>query len=432
MNLTPEQQEIGRRNFLKAVAGVPAVAALAGAATLSGPKKGGPVKAALIGAGGEGKVLLGQCQKQWIDIRAICDINITHANLAAEGLEKKGLPKPKTYADLKEMLEKEDLEAILIATPLWSHAPLAVQCLEAGKHVLCEKMMAWDVESCHRMADAAVKNKRILEIGYQRFYNPTYHLAYDGLIKKGLLGDIYYMRTLWHRNKSWRRNEPQPQGFDPRPYGYENWDQILNWRLYKKFSRGLLAELGSHQIAISNWFFDAEPEAVYASGGVYRFASEGREVPDHVYATFEYPGGRTATFTSIESNSYDDTYEQVMGTKGTLILKGESEYFFFPEAEAAKVAPTTTQVTQRTGNAIADASESRVADAGGRTVSGVQAGEKFDRLLAYRNEINGFCASIRTGSPLNCGPAHAMGSAKACITAYEACDKKNRILLSRA
>jgi predicted dehydrogenase len=439
MNLTPEQKELGRRNFLKAVAGTPAVAALIGAVAVQGPKRGGPVKAALIGAGGEGKVLLGQCQKQWIDIRAICDINPKHAELAAEGLEKKGLPKPKAYTDMKEMFEKEDLEAVLIAVPLWAHAPVAIAAMEAGKHVLCEKMMAWDVESCHRMAEAAQKHKRFLEIGYQRFYNPTYQAAYEGLIKKHMLGDIYYIRTVWHRNSSWRRDEKAPSAdFDPKPWGYENWEHLVNWRLYKKYSRGLLAELGSHQIAIANWFYEGVPEAVFSSGSVARY-KDGREVPDHVYSTFEYSGGRTATFTSVQSNAFDDNYEQIMGTKGTLILRGETEAYYFDEAPDPKAAAATTtmQVTKRTGNAIADASESRVADAAGsRTVAGVPGagGEKFDRLLAYRNEINGFCAAIRTGSPatIACGVEHAIGSASACIRAFEATDQKSRLVLSRA
>ncbi len=415
MNLTPEQQAIGRRNFMKAVAGVPALGALGAAAALSGPKRGGPVKAALVGAGGEGKVLLNQCMKQWIDIRAICDINPLHAKTAAEGMEKKGLRKPTEYQDLKTMLEKEDLEAVIIATPLWTHADVTVAALDAGKHVLCEKMMAYDVAGCQRMAEAARKNNRILEIGYQRFYNPTYHAAYEGILKKGLLGDVHYIRTVWHRNKSWRREEKPPsKDFDPKQWGYENWDHLVNWRLYKKYSRGLLAELGSHQIAVTNWFFDGVPEAVYSSGGVYRFGKEGREVPDHVFATFEYKGGRTATFTSVESNSFDDTYEQIMGTKGTLIMRKETESFFFPEGDAAK--PTNIEVTPRTGNALVDASESRIADASGgghnRTVvSQTGSPDKFDRVIAYRNEINAFCASIRTGAPLNVGPAKASGSA---------------------
>ena len=189
-----------------------------------------------------------------------------------------------------------------------------------------------------------------------------------------------------------------------------------------------MAELGSHQTAIANWFYGGAPDGVYASGGVHRF-KDGREVPDHVYATFEYSGGRTATFTSIQSNAFDDYYEQVLGTKGTLILKRETEAYFFPEGAAANA--TSVAVTPRTGNAIVDASESRTADVAGRTVAGEAQGERFPRLLSYRNEINGFCSAVRSGTPLACGPEHATASATACIRAYEACDQKARLTLAR-
>jgi predicted dehydrogenase len=429
MNLTPELKEIGRRNFLKAVAGTPALAALAAAASVRGPKQGGPVKAGIIGTGGEGKVLLGQCDKNWIDVRAVCDINPLHAKAAAEALVKRGCPPPREYQDWKVMLEKEDLEAVLIATPLFTHADISVGCLEAGKHVLCEKMMAWDVAGCQRMLDASRKNKRVLEIGHQRFYNVSYQTAYEGLVKSGKLGDIFYIRTLWHRNGSWRKDEAgPPPGFDPKQWGYPDWEHVRNWRLFRQYSRGLMAELASHQIAISNWFYGDKPEAVYSSGGIFRY-KDNREVPDHVFATFEYKGGRTATFSSLQSNAYDDNYEQIMGTKGTLILKGEVENYFFPEAEAAKV--TALETSKRTDNAIADASESRTADAGGRTIgAAANGGGNVSRLDGYKNEINGFCAAIRTGAPLLCTPERALDSAAACIRAYEACDQKARLTLA--
>ena len=73
-----------------------------------------------------------------------------------------------------------------------------------------------------------------------------------------------------------------------------------------------MAELCSHQINAVNWFFGSKPEAVLASGGLYRFP-EGREVFDHTYATFEYPGGRTLTWSSVESNAFDDYYELSWG-----------------------------------------------------------------------------------------------------------------------
>src|SRR5581483_9206790 len=100
--------------------------------------------------------------------------------------------------------------------------------------------------------------------------------------------------------------------FDPRPWGYDNWDHLVNWRLFRKYSRGLFAELGSHQISITNWFLGAVPENVYAHGTL-NIGKENREQFDHAYATFEYPGGRAAFFTSIETNAYDAIYEQFMG-----------------------------------------------------------------------------------------------------------------------
>ena len=84
---------------------------------------------------------------------------------------------------------------------------------------------------------------------------------------------------------------------------------------------------------MSNWFFGAEPVAVIGTGGIYRF-KDGREVEDHIYATFEYPGGRSAVFSTIESNAFDRNYEVFYGTKATLLLQGESEAYLFEEAAA--------------------------------------------------------------------------------------------------
>src|SRR5262245_27137323 len=97
---------------------------------------------------------------------------------------------------------EEDLEAVIIATPLWAHADIAVGCLDAGKHVRCEKMMAKTAADCRRTIDAARRNRRILEIGYQRYYNPIYQAAYENVIKAGVLGDVYHVRLAWHRNSS--------------------------------------------------------------------------------------------------------------------------------------------------------------------------------------------------------------------------------------
>ena len=94
MNLTEEQKTIGRRNFLKAVAGVPALVVLGGAALTRGPIKGGPVKIALVGTGDMGKGLLNQYQKEFCDLKALCDINPKRRAAMVEMMVKKGWPKP--------------------------------------------------------------------------------------------------------------------------------------------------------------------------------------------------------------------------------------------------------------------------------------------------------------------------------------------------
>jgi predicted dehydrogenase len=429
VNLSPEQQTVGRRNFLKAVAGLPALAGLGVAAATRGPVTGGPVKVGFIGLGGEGRVLLAQVDPAFAHVTALCDINPAQLARADEVLTKTNKPAAPHFADYKEMLAKADIEAVVIATPLWTHADVTVDCLEAGRHVLCEKMMAWDVEGCERMRETARRTGKVLEIGYQRFYNPMYQAAYQGIVKAGTLGEIYLARIAWHRNGNWRRaGDPPTPAYDPSPWGYKDWEHLLNWRLYKQYSRGLLAELASHQVNVVNWFFDAVPHTVHGSGGIHRF-KDGREVDDHVYTTFEYPADRTAVFSSIESNAFDHAYEAFFGTKGTLILKGETEAYLFEEGGGAR--PTGIEVTSATSGPVLEASESRAADsAGGAAAAG--SSTTGDRLASYRLEISGFCASIRTGAPLACGPDKAIGSALACIRAFDAIEQKTRLAVSPA
>ena len=431
MSLTLEQQELGRRNFMRVLAGAPAIGALAAAAALKGPVRGGPVRVGFIGVGGQGRVLLEQTDPQFAEIVAICDINPLQLGKADESLKKTSHPPAKHYADWQEMIQKEKLEAVVLASPLFLHADIAVGCMEAGMHVLSEKMMAWDVASCERIQAAAQKLRRVYEVGHQRFYNGVYQAAYEGVVKAGLLGELYHARLVWHRNGNWRRKIDLPSpDYDASRWGYPDYDHLINWRLYKKYSRGHMAELASHQVAIADWFFDANASAAIGSGGVHRF-KDGREVPDHTYVTLEYPGGRTVVFTSIESNAFDNYYEAYYGTKGTLIMSGEIDAFLFEEKGAGSTAPATpkatgVEVTAKAGP-VGAASESRAKDAAGSAVGAGALAGRGDRNLAYKNEVSGFCAAVRTGSPLKCGAERALGSARACITGFEAIDTQKRI-----
>jgi predicted dehydrogenase len=431
MNLTAEQIAIGRRNFLRALAGTPALAALGTAAALKGPVRGGPVRVGFIGVGSQGRSLLGQADPAFAQVLAMADINPASLGRADEVLKRNSLPPARHYADYRQMLQDENIEAVVMAPPLWAHADLAVACLDAGKHVLCEKMMAWDLAGCERMRAAAQRNGRVLEVGYQRNYNPLYQSSCDGIIRNGTLGDVFHVRIAWHRNGNWRRQgQPPSPDYSPSAWGYPSFDHLLNWRLYWKYSQGLMAELASHQVNAVNWFLGARPEAVVASGGLYRFPEGGREVFDHVYATFEYPGGRTVVFSSIESNAFDDYYEMYLGTKGTLIIRAESDALLFPEGAGAR--PTSVEVARRSG----PAAESSETMPGNSTLPAARAAGAGDpnagpalRPLSTRLEIQRFCAAIRVGTPLACGPDKAFDSARACIAANEAIKQKTRVVI---
>ena len=433
MSLTPEQQELGRRNFMRALAGTPARAALGAAVAAKGPVRGGPVRVGCIGVGGEGRLLVEQTDPRYAQVVALCDINPAQLQKAQESLQKTGRPAVPQYSDWKEMIQKEKLEAVILAPPLFMHAELAVGCLDAGLHVLCEKMMAFDDTSCRRMVEAQRRSGKVLEIGHQRYYNPIYQAAYEGIVKAGTLGELYHARLVWHRNGNWRRKTELPSpDYSPARWGYPTMDHLINWRLYNQYSRGHMAELASHMVAICDWFFGADALSAIGSGGVYRY-KDGREVPDHTFATIEYPGGRTAVFTSIESNAFEHYYEAYYGTSGTLILRGETEAYLFDEGQKpGEAKPTAVEVTPKTAGPAAAASESRTADAAGKSAGGGASSAGADRLAAYKYEIDGFCSAIRTGTPLKCGPERAMASANACIAAFVAIQTKQRVAVPKS
>jgi predicted dehydrogenase len=428
MILTPEQRAMGRRNFMKALAGTPALAALGAASARAEPVRGGPVRLGFIGVGGQGRALLGHVSPAFGVVQAMADINPASLAQADEILAKRKQPPARHYVEWKDMLEREPIEAVVVAVPLWAHADVVVPCLHAGQHVLCEKMMAWDLDGCDRMKTAAIKANRVLEIGYQRNYNPIYESAYAGVIKPGLIGDVYHARLAWHRNGNWRRaGDPPTKDYDPSRWGYPDFEHLWNWRLYWKYSRGLFAELCSHQLNAAHWFLGTSaPTAVHATGGVHRY-TDGREAHDHIYSMFEYPKGLTVTFSSIESSAFEQRYEAFFGTKGTLVMFNESEALLFDEGDSG--AATGVEVSGTPGRAGVEASETKPAHNATAANASARAAVDMDatRGSATELEISAFCSAVRTGSPLKCGPDRAYNSARACIAACEAAKASTKL-----
>jgi predicted dehydrogenase len=178
-------------------------------------------------------------------------------------------------------------------------------------------------------------------------------------------------------------------------------------------------------VNVVNWFFGAVPKTVSGTGGLLRFMDGSREVYDHVYATFEYPDGRTATFSSIESNAFDDYYEAFFGTKGTLVMYNENEALLYDEGSTAPA--TTVEMSRTQGGAAIDASETRPASSGAAQRSAPGSGPDAERASAGELEISAFCSAIRTGQPVACGPERAFDSAQACIAAVEALTRQAKV-----
>lgn len=489
IDMTPEQREVGeanfkkvadhlglnRRDFLKAGAAGAAAAGVSAAAAYYGYQslQGKPVKTALIGCGDEGGVLAGEHNPDYLEFVAVADIRPYNMKRIMSGDQKvalrKGMNKVygekakaiRQYTDWKKILDDKDVEAVVVALPLHLHAPVAIECMKAGKHVLCEKLMARTIGQCKDMIKAARENKVVLSIGHQRHYSMLYAHAQE-VVKSGVLGDIKHIRALWHRNFSW------PASFDPKEWefyfggskekasqaagvpepkirdgwyqpvlrgdvegiealaqkkgvdlnkflaecGYDSVEQLVRWRLYEKTGGGLMAELGSHQLDAASIFLGkAKPISVQGVGTRAFFGphKNPREIDDHVFVTFEFPGKNhgqdksdivVVTYSSISTNGFEAYGECLMGTRGTMVVEAEQRVMLYTEKDPTKKgdqrAMTVDVAAIKKDAAAADSSSTwggPTAVAGGAKAGGA-AGGPVSR--GYREEMEDFAYCVRT------------------------------------
>ena len=233
MNLTPEQKSIGKGNFHSAIGvtrreflgGVAAAGAISGAglgAMYFGYKGsiGDPLRVGVIGTGDEGSVLLGAITPSYVQVTAIADIRPYNIHRAFHGdhstpstlqsrcglmtkykwsSEDEARKHVKVYdQDYHDLLKDDNVEAVIIALPLFLHAKVAIEAMKAGKHVLTEKLMAHSVHECKEMARVSQETGKHCATGHQRHYSILYDNAVD-TIRRGLIGDIHHIRAQWHR-----------------------------------------------------------------------------------------------------------------------------------------------------------------------------------------------------------------------------------------
>jgi len=495
MLTNPEQEKIGRENFLEAVgftrrdfiktvgAGGAGLGALYfGYEKLTGADR---VRVGFIGTGDEGNVLLSEHPEDYMNVVAIADLRPDNIErtfsgsdpVARMGLNKKlgqdAAAKVAVYKNHRELLadkQKLGLEAVVIAVPLNQHAPIALECMDAGLHVLTEKLMAYSIADCKKMIRTAREKGLLLAVGHQRHYSVLYDNAND-LVQKGLLGDIKFIRAQWHRNNSfpgrdsWRKwdtalrsakrdievlTEMEKSG-ELKEFGYETARQLIDWRLYNSTGGGLMAELGSHQMDACSIFLGKQhPLSVMGFGGKNFYGIPGvgpedvwtddREIDDQIFVTLEFPGKTyfdkgnkddicIVTYSSINTNKWEPYGEAVFGTRGTLVMKTEKEALLWKEEGGGSGGGLDQRLHviegARSGGPVLDAYETTAPTAAATSASQAM-GDRISR--GYREEMEHFCHCIRTGqNNLRCNGTVAMGDAIMAITANLAMKLRRRI-----
>ena len=254
-----------------------------------------------------------------INVIASCDVLPFRLN---NGLAKAN-SNPKGYSDYRKLLDNKDVDAVIITTPFNTHSKIALDAIDANKHVYCEKTLAKGYKGIEALLPAVDQSNKIFQTGHQYHSSRLYTHIFD-LIRQGKVGKITAFECQWNRHGNWRRAVPDPK-----------LEKAINWRMYKEFSGGLTAELSSHQIDFVNWVLDETPSQVMGVGGV-DYWKDGRETYDNVHLMFSYPSGVKAKFTCLTSNA-DGGYEiKVLGDKGTIIINMFKAYFI-PEGGKKKM-----------------------------------------------------------------------------------------------
>ncbi len=275
-------QPLSRRRLLHAGAILPA-AALRGSAANSA------VSVGVIGNGGRGTLDATHVHSlPGARIAALCDI-------VPEKMEKLKtrlkLDNPGLYRNLEDLL-KSDVDAVVIATPVFLHPEHLEAAIRAGKHVYIEKPAGADVEGCKRVMRVSDGADRRINItfGFQQRYGPCYRKAH-ALASSGTLGSIRFAHAHFIKGQG-KPGEPQmPKPADPA-------EKLRTWKLWRETFGDYIVETYCHSIDALNWFLGGHPEKAAASG-TQTLLTRG-EHHDHTSVTFTYPGGRQAALTGSQ------------------------------------------------------------------------------------------------------------------------------------
>ncbi len=293
---------MNRRQFLQhsARAGAASVAfgMAAGSARAFGANE--RVRVGLIGCGGMGKgdlaTFLGNPE---VDCPIVCDIDDAQIAKAVEVVEGQRKHKPDTVKDFRRVIDRDDIDVVLVVTPDHWHALPTIYACQAGKDVYCEKPLAKTIEEGRAMVEAVQQNNRVLQMGTHWRSGEHYRDAIE-FVQSGKLGKIRMVRVWAYLD--WVGGIGNPPDCDPPPgVDYDMWlgpaperpfnpnRFHFNFRWFWDYAGGLMTDWGVHLINIALWGMGTEPpRSVYSSGGK-RVIDDNAETPDTQITVYDFP-----------------------------------------------------------------------------------------------------------------------------------------------
>jgi len=365
-------EKIRRRDFIKQslVTGVGA------GVTLAGRRASGSVLGAndrigvgVIGPGRQGQGDMKAFMRQpGVKLVALCDVYGTNLNRAAAEAKQEVA----TYKDFRQVLDRKDIDVVVIATPDHWHALPTIMACQAGKDVYVEKPISVTIDEGRKMVQAARKYNRIVQVGTQQRSGVHYHHAAE-LIRSGQLGKVTFVRTWNYGNSSPDGISNPPDSEPPADLDWDFWlgpapkvpfnanrfgvhpDRWSSFRCFWDYAGGMMTDWGVHHLDIVQMVMEVDaPLAVSAAGGKYAL-KDNRETPDTLQVTYEYPGfictyeNREVNAQVLNGNGYGISFH---GTDGTLYIN--REYFeITPEGrrlEGKLVARTEPQREKSSNN----------------------------------------------------------------------------------
>jgi predicted dehydrogenase len=306
-----QPSEMTRREVLRTAAGGVAAVALSGGPSraLAEESGGARIRVGFIGIGRRCREHM-SCAKSLPEkcrVTAMCDILPERAEKGAQAFGGK----PRVFTKHTDLIHAGVCDAVVVATPNYTHKQIAVDALHGGLHVLCEKPMATTLDDARAMVEAVGESGRTFAVGLQFRYVPLYRKLRE-VLDEGVIGELKYIWAQEFRG-DWARLYDDPE---------EN--ARKNWRYYYKLSGGTLVEKNCHDFDILGWYAGGAPQVVTATGGnaVYR----DRETIDHASVSAEYKSGVNVTLGMCLFAKFHQADTAFVGTEGTITFPRGGAY----------------------------------------------------------------------------------------------------------